>query len=336
MFSTRRIRRGAAALVAVSLTAAALSWGFWYVMLTEAPPPPLPALSARVQHGTIRIAGHERSYLFYVPARLNEGPLLLLALHGARGTGRRMRVQTAYEFDQLADRDNGIVVYPDGANGYWNDCRRALAERHPVGHSVDDVAFLRALIDRFRADFAVSAVFVTGFSNGGEMAYRLAFEQPDAIAGIAAVAANLPTADNSVCVLPARPMAALIVAGTEDPINPYAGGASGWFGLGKGGPVQSAMASAAYFSRVSGYGTASPTTDEVGREGNGPVWVERTRWQRRGAPEVVLYTIHGGGHTIPQSHYRFRRILGRTVTTIDCMHEMWGFFRRASQSNSGA
>ena len=329
MFPKVWTRRRATVFVGVWLTVAGLGWSFRYFLLTDSPPQSIPALSAPIQHDVIRIAGHERSYLYYVPARLNEPPVLLLALHGARGTGRRMRIQTAYEFDQLADNDNAIVIYPDGVNGHWNDCRRALAERQPVGQAVDDVAFLRALIDRFRTDFAAAAVFVMGFSNGGEMAYRLALEQPDAIAGIATVAANLPTVDNSVCVLPGRPVAALLVAGTEDPINPYAGGASGWFGLGKGGPVQSAMATAAYFSRVAGYDVTLPTSDEVGREHDRPTWVERTTWQRQGSPEVVLYTIHGGGHTIPQSRYRFRRILGRTVTSIDCMREMWSFFRRA-------
>lgn len=328
-----RIGRGKRLLVGASLTVAALGWGFRYFLLTDALAPPVRTLSGHIQRDVIRIAGQERSYLYYVPAILKERPFLLLALHGARGTGRRIRIQTAYEFDQLADRDSAIIVYPDGVKGYWNDCRRALAERRTVGHAVDDIAFLRALIDRFRTDFDVAAVFVMGFSNGGEMAYRLALEQPDAVAGIAAVAANLPTPDNSVCALPGRPVPALIVAGTEDPINPYDGGASGWFGLGNGGPVQSAMATAAYFSRLAGYDRELPTHDEVGREGDQPAWVERTTWQRRGAPEVALYTIHGGGHTIPQSRYRFRRILGRTVTSIDCMQEVWDFFRRAYRAS---
>src|SRR5574337_1323747 len=184
------MRRPPTRLIAVPLAiVAALSAGAWlftYTMLTDFPPPPLPSLSGAVEHGTLAIDGHTRSYLFYVPARLAARPGLLIALHGARGSGRRMRVLTAYEFDALADANNFIVVYPDGIAGLWNDCRRALAERRVDGRPIDDVAFLRALIDRFAAEYGVAPgrFYVMGFSNGGEMAYRMAVESPESVGAI--------------------------------------------------------------------------------------------------------------------------------------------------------
>jgi len=51
-------------------------------------------------------------------------------------------------------------------------------------------------------------VYVFGYSNGGHMAFRLAMEAPDEIAAVAAVAASLPTPDDSSCPLQAA-----------DPIN---------------------------------------------------------------------------------------------------------------------
>ncbi len=157
---------------------------------------------------------------------------------------------TAYEFETLADRGNFIVVYPDGFERYWNDCRKRGAFSAKT-RNVDDVGFIHTLIDRFREDFGVDSahVFVMGFSNGGQMAFRLALELPLEIAGIAAVAANLPAPDNCACREAERPVPVLIVNGTADPINPYAGG-SGWFGLARSGGLRSTMETADYFKRL--------------------------------------------------------------------------------------
>ena len=60
--------------------------------------------------------------------------------------------------------------------------------------NIDDVSFIGALIDRFKAGYAIDAkrVYAFGYSNGGHMAFRLAMEAPDEVAAIAAVAASLP------------------------------------------------------------------------------------------------------------------------------------------------
>jgi dienelactone hydrolase len=42
-------------------------------------------------------------------------------------------------------------------------------------------------------------VFVLGYSNGGQMAFRLAIETPDEVAAVAALGASLPTPDASSC-----------------------------------------------------------------------------------------------------------------------------------------
>jgi len=80
-------------------------------------------------------------------------------------------------------------------------------------------------------------VYVFGYSNGGHMAFRLAMEAPDEIAAVAAVAASLPTPDDSSCPLQAA-----------DPINPYQGGIVTLFGFASRGSVMSSMASAQNFA----------------------------------------------------------------------------------------
>jgi polyhydroxybutyrate depolymerase len=318
------------ALVGLTLIAVAAA----RFVLTDSVPPEQPALSSAIQHGAVRVGELERSYLFYAPANLAANPALLFVLHGARGTGRRMRVLTAYEFETLADRENFVVVYPDGFERYWNDCRKQGSFSAKT-RNVDDVGFIHTLIDRFRGDFGIDAahVFVMGFSNGGQMAFRLTLELPHEVTAIAAVASNLPTPENWACREAQWPVAVMIVNGTADPVNPYAGG-RGWFGLAGSGGLRSTMETADYFKHVAGYQGPPEIHLYPKLHSNDNTWVERMTWRADFAPEVSVYTIHGGGHTIPQAKYRLRRILGPTATDIDCMQEIWAFFTKASEEET--
>jgi polyhydroxybutyrate depolymerase len=288
-----------------------------------------PELSAAIQRAGLRSGGRERSFLYYAPARLPAGRPLVFVLHGSRQDGEAMRRATAYEFDRLADRDGFVVVYPDGFGRNWNDCRKLL----PVPareQGIDDEDFIVALIERFRAANGIdpARVFAAGYSNGGHMAYRLALELPDRVAAVAAIAANLPTDDNSVCQALNLPIPVMIVDGTADPINPYAGGPVTLFGFSSRGTVRSAEETAAYFARLDG-DVAPPSRVRLPhRDPRDPTAVERTAWSAPGQPEVVLYTIEGGGHVVPQTGFRFPRLLGRTTRDLDAPAEIWSFFAR--------
>ena len=67
------------------------------------------------------------------------------------GSGAQARATYGYDFDLLADRQGFIVVYPQGYEGHWNDCK----VRGPYGaklENIDDVGFLHALVDRLVTD----------------------------------------------------------------------------------------------------------------------------------------------------------------------------------------
>jgi polyhydroxybutyrate depolymerase len=317
----RRILAGFTVLVL--LLAGAFAW-FLY-----APAPAVPRLSGSIQRDSIRVGGRTRSYAFYVPARLAPHPPLVLALHSSLGNAEEMRQATAYGFERLADRYGFVVLYPEGYEGHWDDCRKKgpyAAKR--LG--IDDVGFMRALVARFRSAYAVdpARVFAVGLSNGGHFSYRLALEAPDLVRAVAAVAANVPAPENMDCTPAPGAASVLIMNGTGDPINPYEGGKVTLFGFGNRGNVLSARQSAAYFARRNGI-AAAPGTESIAQPaGSGPTWAERTTWRSAGRGEVVLYTIHGGGHTIPQPHVRFRRLLGRTHRALDGPAEIWSFFAR--------
>jgi predicted esterase len=63
-------------------------------------------------------------------------------------------------------------------------------------------------------------VFVLGYSNGGQMAFRLAIETPDEVAAVAALGASLPTPDGSSCAQRGRTARVMLANGTLDPHQP--------------------------------------------------------------------------------------------------------------------
>jgi polyhydroxybutyrate depolymerase len=135
---------------------------------------------------------------------------LVLVLHGAGGTGRRMEGETG--LSNLADSRGFVAVYPSAAWKLWN----ITASRSKP----DDVAFIRQLLDTVESQVCVSAdrVYATGVSNGGGMAALLGCAMSDRLAAIAPVAGNyvpLPP-----CA-PDRPVSMLEIHGTADRSVPY-------------------------------------------------------------------------------------------------------------------
>lgn len=296
--------------------------------LLYAPAPPEPRLSARAQAHTLRIGELERRYLLYVPARAAGAPPLVIVFHGSMGTAEGMRAATGYGFDRLADRDGFVVAYPQGFGGHWNDCRK-VADYDARRLGIDDAGFVEALVERLRRERHIdpSRVFVAGVSNGGHFVFRLALEHADLLAGAAVFAANLPTPDNNVCARRGPPPPMMLVAGTGDPINPYEGGRVTLFGFGDRGTVLSARESARYFAGAAG--AADPEISHIPpRAASDETWVERAVWRGPGNGEVMLLSVQGGGHAVPQPAYRPPRLLGRVTTAIDGPSEAWQFFRR--------
>jgi polyhydroxybutyrate depolymerase len=301
-----------------------------YVYLIYTPKPERPNLSAVIQNATIRIGNLDRSYLYYVPAHIANKAPIVFVLHGSLQDPEAMRRFTGYEFDRLADIGRFIVVYPAGFKRNWNDCRKAAT--YPAkAQNIDDKGLIHALIARFQKKFGADAnrVFVTGYSNGAHLAYRLALELPDEIAAIAAISANLPTPDNSDCIPSGKPMAVLIVNGTKDPMNPYTGGRVSLFGFGNRGTVLSSIESARYFARLAEYPDAPTESITLSRQSQSdPTSVKRDSWRARGRPEIGLYSIVGGGHLIPQPRFRPPRLFGKSTSDLNAPAEIWSFFSR--------
>ncbi|MEZ4903861.1 MAG: hypothetical protein R2822_19970 [Spirosomataceae bacterium] len=48
---------------------------------------------------------------------------MVFVLHGSGGNGKGMRNSTQ-QLETIAPHENILLVYPDGYQRYWNECRR--------------------------------------------------------------------------------------------------------------------------------------------------------------------------------------------------------------------
>lgn len=115
---------------------------------------------------------------------------LIVSLHGFGGSGKHY-IQY-WEQNKLADVHGFIVAAPTGKSDstgrpFWN-ATRACCDKDLSG--VDDAKYLKQLIETVQQRYAIdpASIHVTGYSNGGFMAHRMACEHPDTVASIVSVA----------------------------------------------------------------------------------------------------------------------------------------------------
>jgi polyhydroxybutyrate depolymerase len=237
------------------------------------------ATPSAVKQATLTIDGLKRTYLLFRPSTRGSLPPapLLLALHGYFDDASGMELTTS--LDDKAATGGFVVVYPEGIDQSWNagTCCGDAQSRN-----IDDVSFIRQLIDRLVHDGYIDPkrVFVTGVSNGGMMAYRLGCELSDRIAAVASVSGALVM---GACN-PMRPISVLEMHGTEDSVVPFNGGVA--VGTTPVPPMTSIMAA---WASIDGCATG-PTVTQSGI-------TKTTEWTScRGGAVVVLDAVIGAGH----------------------------------------
>jgi polyhydroxybutyrate depolymerase len=175
-----------------------------------------------------------RSYVMYIPSTWKQSVAspLLIAMHGLSGWGVQLMLNT--EFNNLAEANGFIVVYPDGTGEQLGDKGIRSWNGGQVGwctsgncpiskiSNVDDVSFINRLIDDVSSRYLINAkrVYLTGHSNGSQLAQRLACQLSNRITAVAVVAGHLAI---DTCN-PDSPVSVLQIYGTEDTLNPENGG----------------------------------------------------------------------------------------------------------------
>jgi polyhydroxybutyrate depolymerase len=300
------------ALIVLLVTLTAL-----YFLYSPTPKPP--QLKGSIKKEVLDVQGRSRTYQAYIPRSLPVGAPLVIVLHGTGQTGDAIRKWTNSEFDVLADQNQFAVAYPDGYKGGWNDCRREGVTPSKK-ENIDDVAFISAIILELESNVGIASnrLYLFGFSNGGQMSFRLMAHLPGRFSGVVLVGAQLPTPENMLCTFTAVPPVVLF-AGTKDPIVPYSGGKVSFFGFKSFGNVLSAQETAIALARLHGEDTIAAEATTQGE-------LHRQSWSRDGRVVVRLVTVEGGGHTVPQPSFRYPRIMGRTSQTVNVAVETVRFF----------
>ncbi len=256
----------------------------------------------------VDVNGVRRNFTVVGEPGAGRSRVLVLVFHGSKQDGAGHRAFTGRAYDHLVEQ-GAVVAYLDGYRGNWNDAR--LESRFPARlEEMDDVGFARAVIESLAASHGIDRgrVLAVGYSNGGQMVLRLVHEVPEMIAGAVVVAATMPAPEcflvpSASSTAPATAMPVLLVHGTKDPIVAYGGGqmsrwAQAMFKV--GGRSLSAPETAAYFAARNGITSEAVRTEVPRRAGSSRrTRVDRTAYEQDGRAPVTLYTVHGGGHTVP-------------------------------------
>ncbi|MEK7737557.1 MAG: PHB depolymerase family esterase, partial [Pseudomonadota bacterium] len=287
----------------------------------------------------IAVNGLERTFIVHVPAAYKpETPSpAVIMLHGGGGTAGAAMWET--EWAVKSEKEGFLAVFPNamardpsrpsnfaGNPQLWNDGSDRF---YPGQKAPDDVGFIAAMLEDLSARFALDErrIFVTGFSNGASMSFRVGAELPDRIAAIAPVAGAL-WFDPPIF---RHPVSMCYITGTADPLNLIEGGvpklATGTSDRVRAKPKPPVSDSIRKWARALGCPAAAASTSDV----NGV----RTEICSAGpgAAEVVYIAVDGLGHTwaggrslLPES------MVGKTSNKIRATDVIWEFFQKHARS----
>jgi polyhydroxybutyrate depolymerase len=272
----------------------------------------------------VDVGTRRRTYLYHRP-KDDDGKTprpVVIVFHGGGGNAENAVRMTS--LDAKADAEHFIAVYPNGSGpidgalltwNAWNCCGPALDEH------VDDIAFVRAMVERLEQDFAIDRkrIYATGLSNGGIFTHRVGCELSDIFAAIAPVAGALNTEDCK----PDHPVSVVMFHGTADQHVLYDGGR----------PLQTVDRRHPREDKPVSYAVETwvkldHCKTEPARTKEGHVTHDVYPDGTDGAA-VELYTIEGQGHAWPGGHKgREHGNVDEPTTEISATDLMWDFFAK--------
>lgn len=264
---------------------------------------------------TLSSSGETRSYLLYVPDSYHRSTpsALVIALHGYSSKPSDMVFTSRW--NDLADQEGFIVAYPRGSGDptYWRSSATSYAPRN----SQVDVQFISDLIDQLDSEYNIdpARIYVNGMSMGGGMSYVLGCQLSDRIAAVGGVsgAYSYPI---DLCQ-PSRPVPFIAFHGTEDTTVSYEGNTLESYSI----TFPSIPPFVEQYAEIN----QCVKTTTVPREEEISITNYTDCAQNA---DVILYTIHGGGHTWPGDPSGTTTEWGRTTQQIDATLLMWEFFEQ--------
>lgn len=289
--------------------------------------------------------GHLRKALVYMPeanpaAEAGHKSAAIYVLHGSMGSAEGMRDMVGAAFEALAIEHQFAVIYPEGIENHWNDCRGS-ADYAANTLNIDDPGYFAQLIPELAERFNIDAErsFITGLSNGGQMAFRIALERPGLFKAYAPMIASLSEDRTLDCKKSGEAVAIMMVNGTEDPINPYNGGIVSIMGNESRGVVRSTQDTVDYWRTLAGQNGEANLVTYPEKDGDEATSIEEQRWEAEGKPPVRLVTMHGSGHTFPSASnslpWYVEWLLGGSAGDVDGAALTLNFFQQVQGSRHG-
>jgi polyhydroxybutyrate depolymerase len=255
----------------------------------------------------VRFGGLEREFIIEAPAKLSSRPGLIFVFHGFGDSPESIREYSG--FGREFQKHDFVVIYP---RGYRNKEGKANFQ---VGYefqdkSVDDVGFMRELISIAEKRFGINRanVFSTGMSNGGDMSFFLARQNPPIVRAIAPIAGTMMS-----CWKPslksAHPVSVFAVHGTKDDVTRWEGDLNNRDGWGAYWGVEQVIEWWVKSLKL------SPSSNLTGTAKDGVV---RQEWRSKsGEVEFKFFKVIGGGHSWPDSV---------TSAKLSLAYEIYQFF----------
>lgn len=273
-----------------------------------------------------------RTYRIYIPTSYTGSPVpLVFVLHF--GGANAAIIENVTEMTEKAEKEGFIVVYPNGTGKFedrlltWN---AGFCCRYPLEHNIDDVKFIRTLIEHFQNEYYIdsSRIYITGFCNGAALTHRIGAELSHIIAAIAPVAGTVGgkiTENTPLWTPPApeNPVSVIIFHGKKDEYVQYEGATDRERGTYS---ILSVKDSVSFWVT---HNTCNPTPEKVN---NNTITIE-TYVNGENNTEVVLYTIENGGHAWPGGN----KFTGgdEPTTEISATDTIWEFFEEHPKKGKG-
>lgn len=172
---------------------------------------------------SLQVDGKKRSALLRVPTGVEKPPVVFY-VHGATDSGGWF--QKMGNTNATADREKYIAIYTcahsDCSSGIWQDTQGP--SNFPYFFALLDSVDARYKIDRSR-------VYMTGFSQGGNISSYAACHYSDIFAAVAPVSGHV---GEEVACNPKRPMPVYLTFGTREGfVGNFVKGRDLWLGLNK-------------------------------------------------------------------------------------------------------